>query len=520
MQPLISRSAVNTFMARPLDSFQWMKKQHRDAIAAEIRQMRPRPVFRTDPWLHQLVCFYIGCCYPEFLFLLDMGLGKSKIVLDVFNQRLRLGEARRALILVPRLINHESWANAMLDHSFFEPHCISMSDIEAKFDALMHPPGDVAVIDYQGFALAMCSKTRTTGKKMKMVPDPQKIRMVQQVYDFAVLDELHKISKGTSMWYDLLQRTLASFRAVYGLTGTLFNRDVLSLYAPYSLIDRGQTFGETDTLFKSAFFTPETSNFGTKLVFNRSMVLPLNRMIGHRSIRYADREVMDLPALRVQPPVRFHMSEETRTHFLRAVEGVINAGDRSGKKSAYVTMRQVSAGYLAWEDTHGKHRVEFKEQPKLDYLEAMLDRLDGHKLLISHEYTETGISITKRLTKLGVKHVWIHGGVKDPIGLKVQFCEDSDTRVCVMNSEAGGTGVDGLQKVCQHLLFYETPTGPTARQQMVKRLHRPGQLHRVYVTDMVLGGSTDVRILEDVLAGKDFFDRVMEGSVPRGSFFG
>ena len=521
MGPLISRSAVAAFMARPMDNFQWLKREHKQVLLDEIRQLPVRPIFKTEPWFHQLVCFYIGCCYPEFLFLLDMGLGKSKIALDVFWQRKRMREAKRLLVLVPRLINHESWENAILDHSYMQPWCVSMSDTEAKFDALLRPPGDVAVIDYQGLALACCKKVKG-GKNgnMKMVPDERKIAMLQSVYDAVVFDEIHKISKDTTMWFELLSKLTAPFRVRYGATGTLFNRDVSTLWAPFRLVDGGETFGITPALFRSAFFEQESNEFGSKLKFNRAMIGPLNNMIGHRSIRYADREVLDLPSLVVHPPVRFHMGEEYREHYLRAVQGTINAGTLEAKKSAYITMRQVSAGYLAWKDSYGQHRHQFKEQPKLDYMEAMVDRLAGQKLLVSHEYTETGVSITERLKALGIKHTWLYGGTKDSIGAKKQFCEDPDTLVMVMNPASGSEGTDGLQHVCQHLLFYESPTGPTMRHQTIKRLHRPGQKKRVYVTDMVMTGTVDKRILEDVNAGRDFFAQVMEGTNTKGTFFG
>lgn len=520
MQPLISRKAVDTFMQRPLDSFLWMKALKREDLMAELRQFPVRPMFKTRPWLHQLVSFYIGCCYPRFSFLLDPGLGKSWLSLAIFNQRLRERRAKRLLVFVPRNINHESWENAILDHTHFEPTCVNMKDSEAKFEALMKPRGEVSVVTYQGFALAMCTKARTSGGKSKMVPDPRKIKQLVQVYDAAALDEIHKVSKADTMWFDLLMKTTEHMGMVHGLTGTLFNRDVNAMWTPLRLVDAGETLGETPTLFQQGFFTSESNGFGNKLVFNRSMVGTLNKMIGHRSIRYADREVLDLPQLFIKPAVRFHMSDETREHYLRAVEGVINAGSIQGKKSAYITMRQATAGYLAWKDEHGPHRIDFKEQPKLDYMEALLDRMDGAKLVISHEYTETGLSITKRLTKLGIKHVWLHGGTKDSIATKVQFCSDPTTRVLVMNSDAGGTGTDGLQVVCSDLLFYETPTGPTPRFQVIKRLHRPGQKKRVRVTDMVMLRTCDMGIVQDVTDGKDFFERVMAGTASRGSFFG
>jgi hypothetical protein len=80
---LISRRAVAEYLERDLNSYVWMKKLPLEKIERELSYLKVRPRFKTVPWLHQLVCFYICLCEPRFLLLLDMGTGKTKIILDV-----------------------------------------------------------------------------------------------------------------------------------------------------------------------------------------------------------------------------------------------------------------------------------------------------------------------------------------------------------------------------------------------------------------------------------------------------
>ena len=74
---LISKQARLEYINREFRSFTWMKKLTEEDLRDALRRERPRPHFKTDPWLHQLVCFYIGMVEPRFLFLLDMGAGKA-----------------------------------------------------------------------------------------------------------------------------------------------------------------------------------------------------------------------------------------------------------------------------------------------------------------------------------------------------------------------------------------------------------------------------------------------------------
>ena len=140
---ILSRQALNEYLDRELESFVWMKRLRRLGIEREIESLRVRPVFKTRPWLHQLVCFYIGICRPEFLFLLDMGLGKSKILADLITQAQREKRLDRALITVPNVINMSSWSDDLEKHSDLEPWACDVESIESKWERLSNPKGDV-----------------------------------------------------------------------------------------------------------------------------------------------------------------------------------------------------------------------------------------------------------------------------------------------------------------------------------------------------------------------------------------
>ena len=97
-----SKRAVEAYTGREFSSFDWMKRLSREQLIRELSRFKVPPEFKSDPWLHQLVCQFIGMCEPRFLFLLDMGLGKSKIIVDLITQAQREGQlrGRHALITV------------------------------------------------------------------------------------------------------------------------------------------------------------------------------------------------------------------------------------------------------------------------------------------------------------------------------------------------------------------------------------------------------------------------------------
>lgn len=511
---ILSRQAVVDFQTREFDSFLWMKGLTERQLHAELCRMTVQPYFKTKPWLHQLVCFFIGVHHPEFLFLLDMGLGKSKIVLDLVTHARRTKRLRRALVTVPRMINMDSWRDDILLHSDLEPWDVNVSDTEEKWERLADPRGDLTVIDYQGLHLALSEKRPAKKGKHTLVPDEKRIRRIKKLYNFVAADESHKLTNTDSLWFALMRRLTAEAEFTYATTGTLFGRDLEDIWPQFFLVDKGETFGVNRGLFRASFFTakPNPWGRGEKYEYDGRNDAKLNQMLQHRSLRYDESEVLDLPT-RVPVVEQFSMSQEQREHYTRALEGLINAtGNLEEMKGQWVRMRQIISGYLVWDDEHGRHTLRFKENHKLDGLERLLDEMGPRaKAVVCYDYTETGQMIVDRVREMGIGHEWFYGGTKDKTASRDRFMTDPACRVFVMNSSAGGTGNDGLQKAARYMFLYETPTSPVERKQTIKRIHRPGQTMRTFIYDLVMRGSLDPGILMGIQENVDTYDSVVNG---------
>ena len=517
---IVSRQAVKDLTNREFDNYLWMKGLTREAIMQELAQMKVKPVFKTEPWNHQLVCFYIGLYHPRFLFLLDMGLGKSKLLADLITQTKRERKLEGALITVPRLINIDSWMDDLAVHSDLMGWPVNGSDVDEKWERLIEPEGDVTLIDYQGLHWALCKKEKKAGKGFTLVRDDKRVKALMKRYNFVGIDESHKLKNHNNLWFSLMNQISKQAEYVYAITGTLFGKNVEDLWAQFYLVDRGETFGENLGPFRKAFFTATMNPWkGAVYTFDKATEPKLHTMLQHRSLRYDESEVLDLPE-RVSRTRLCEMGVEQKDHYLRALEGLINAGGQLAELDAqWLRMRQIVSGYLAWHDDHGDHVIRFKENPKLDLLESLIDEMGDSKMVVCYDYTETGSMIVDRVKSMGLGYEWFYGGTKDKSASRRRFMDDPQCKVFVMNSEAGGTGNDGLQKVARYMTFYETPTNPITRQQTVKRIHRPGQLHRSFIYDLVMQRSLDKGLLAQVAEGIDVHAKVVNGMTFSKRFF-
>lgn len=517
---IVSKAALRDYISRDFDNFLWIKRASSGELRDELCRFDIRPRFKTEPWDHQLACFIIGYYFPRFLFLLDMGLGKTKIILDLLTQALREKRATRALILVPRRLNMADWVTAAEAHSDLEPYLVDCQSSEEKLERLLNPRGDFTVIDYAGLHLATSEKKKS--KKGSVLKKNQLVvEKLCRRYDFITADESHMLSNHQSLWFSIARQLTATAAFTYATTGTLFARDLEGIWSQFYLVDRGETFGPNLGLFRAAFFTAKAKPFGgVDLTFNQDQTRLLHRMIGNRSLRYEDREVRaDVPPVL---PFRqlLRLPGEQKEHYLLALQGLINAGNNLEEMDAqWFRMRQITSGYLEWKDEYGEHELVFRENPKLVALEKILDESYGNKVVITCEYVRTGKLISDWLRSRKISHEWLYGGTKDPTASKERFIKDPACRVLLMNSSVGGTGVNGLQWVAHVMVIYETPP-MSARAQVIKRLDRSGQEHPVRVVDLAVDRTIDVGLLDDIALGRDLHDRVMTGKADLKKLFG
>lgn len=512
---IVSKKAVAAYLARRLDNHLWMKKLSKEQILDELKRLRVRPTFKTDSWIHQLVCFWLGIHYPKFMFALGMGAGKTKITADIYTQLLRERKVQRGLIVTPRAINLDTWENDLLKNSDLEPWLINVTDINEKLERFQNPRGDLTIIDFPSLQWVLCAKEKINKKKSMLVIDPDRMQIARGLYgDFLGIDESHKLINRDSLWWQMVHGLSEKTTHVYGGTGTMFDADIEEAYSQMHLVDHGATFGTNVGVFRHAFMTKKIKQFaGEVWTPDKQMAPDFHRILQHRSINYEEKELHDLPE-RMYVTEKLRMGEEQRDHYLRAVEGVINAGGEIAElDNNWLRMRQITSGYLRWKDGTGDHKILFQDNPKLNALERILDELNWRlKVIVLCDYTDTGLMLTEHLKKLGVGHCWYYGGTKDKVATKNRFLDERDCRVMVANSEAVGTGTDGLQAACRYMVFYENPTPPKTRFQTEKRIHRPGMsVMRPYYYDLICRNSIDMGIIEGHKEGLDFYQTFMSG---------
>lgn len=507
---MIKKSIIDAFRKKKLNDYTFLKrlskKELKELIAEELDDFK----FKTAPYKHQLVSFYIGVCMDQFLFFLDMGLGKSKLVLDIVSYK----KLNKVLVLVPFDVNIESWEDEVKIHS--DLVCVPMYGTSEDRWKLLNEPGNVFVLNYAGLMHMVCKRSSKKGGLEIHRPTLQKFG---KMFDAIILDELHLAKNHKSLTFRILRALSKLINYRWGLTGTPFGRDPQDLWSQFYLIDHGETLGETLGIMRDAFFEKAVNDFGfTKFELSKKYQRHIFRRIHNRSIRYSDSECQDLPEL-YKNVKHVKLSGTAVDYFNKAVNGLIEAnGNRERIDNAYIRMRQISSGFLQLKDSDGKKLpvIFFPDNPKLEALKSICLEMDvKRKMVIFVRFVPSTDLITKMLADLKLPFVTAVGKTKNAPENARRFKTDPTIRFLVASVD-GGAGLGANLHVANYLTFYESPESPIKRKQCIKRVWRGGQKRKTKMVDIVAtapltGISVEQKILDYLEDGENLFSALLEG---------
>jgi SNF2 family DNA or RNA helicase len=511
--PVIAQNAITDYLQRPLEEFDWIKRVPRDALLESIGDFKLSAAY--TPFLHQLQCFALGVEFKQFMFLLDMGGGKTAVSLALFKwHRARMG-FKRMLIMVPKEVNIQSWIDEIQLHAPDLSYIALVGSTEER-QRLVFEEADLFLINYAGLQVLMTDlQTVRRKKKRKREIIPKMAKQLAQRFGMVVFDESHRAGLGNM--HSLLYRECRYFTKFtpvrYGLTGTPFGRDPTPLWSQFHVVDNGATLGDSLGLFKAAFFNAVETPWAIKHVFDERMQDDLHKMIKHRSIYYRDKEFSDLPPFPVPKKINCPFTVSAKEQYRNVVKRIQQSyGSSDELKDAFVRMRMCTSGFLSVKsEIEGRLTMYFDENPKMDALEELVHDIPlDTKAIIFHDYILTGNLICKMLRRNKLRYVTLNGRTEDQMGEMRKFLHDDSVRYLVANNETGSTGINP-QHVASYAIFYEAPVSPTTRKQAIKRLHRQGQKKRVHIYDLVVPNSVDGKILRFLKEGKNLFDAVITG---------
>lgn len=507
----ISSRATTDFLARKLRNSDKAKNLSLRALKRRLRNRHPGFDAVYEPYPYQLVMILLCLKYNRYAVLGDMGVGKTKVVIDTVRQKRRESRPHRLLAAVPNISNVGTWVDQVREHG---PDLTVAGATEGvSRDDLMQGDADVVVMTYAALMLLACDKRpKKKGKGNELFVDPKRIKALLARFDIFAADESTTLKNHQSLYYKIFKALAKSDAGIYLMTGTPFGRDPQEFWSQMFLVDGGHSLGETLGLFRKVFCTEKRSWNGkwTEYTFNPRKSELFQRHLRHASVRYADHECVGLPD-RMSQAVRVPISVEQRNEYDRILEEVRSGEALTTVESTYLLARCISSGYIPVKGPDGTAmRLTFNENPKLDLVVDHIQAMpEGRKGIVFHEYQYSGEMIEERLKAEKIRFVSVRGNKSGTTKSLERFKSDPKVRVLILSNAAGAFGLN-LQHA-NYGFFFESPTSPIIRRQAEKRIHRTGQKRHTFIYDFPAVGTVDMKIMKALAEGKDLFESIVEG---------
>lgn len=511
---VIALRAREAFLARERKDYREYKKLTNEQLEQRMRALPVKPpIWYALSWL-QKVCFIIGAETNKFIFLNDTGTGKTLLSIALIRYFRKLGKLQRALILVPNRPNKGEWADELIKHSPNSSYLVLPSNIKEKWEQLESTKTLFVIETYAGFFRMVTTKqARKKGKGNKLVLDPKLIRRVQKQFKGFVCDESVNVGNHQGLPFRACRQLAKAADVAFELTGTPFNRDPTTLWAQFFLVDGGHTLGETLGLYRSIFFK-ESKNFfsgAPEYKFSKKQKELLNSFIANKSISFPADEASLPKCVPVSKYV--DLGDDAMAYYQRFKDQLVaSRGNFVETKNAFIRMRQISSGFVGYEDdeTGERAKFEFPDNPKLDMLLSIIESTKSHKSIVFFEFNYSGEKLLSELKKLKIGTEIIYGKAKDPEGAKQRFKTSEKARVLLLqNAMAAGLNV----QVAKYGVFYESPVSASARKQSQRRVERQHSLYNtVFIYDLLMRNTVDEQILGYHKEGRDLFEAIVRGA--------
>lgn len=512
---MINKRVIKKFLNRKLEDWNCVKELTELEVWEELDLELPDEFhFKTTPWKHQAASFICGLHNKDFIFFLDMGLGKSLLVANILYLYALQGDlSGKTLILAPNEVGISEWEGQIEEHTDFT-YTSLLGKKDEKWKLFDENDTDLYIISYDGL-LSMLTALQPSKKKddktKKQQPVPKLVKKFTTAFQGLILDELHICKNMHTLAYRLCNYLAKNCDFRYGLTGTPFGRKPIDLWAQFFLIDRGETLGSTLGFFQECYFRKVGNGFGYEWQFDMAMEKKLHKAMRHKSLRYAEEELDSMPP-KVYKTIKVPFSSEAYQYYELAHADLLESqGNYQMLKNSFMRKRQIVSGYVDFKDEEeNRQRITFKENPRLDALMDYVTRTKPEsKIVIFVEFTPSGDMIAERLTKAKFKFERLYSGTKDKIAAKNNFVNDTGCKILLANSKSGGVNLN-LQ-VADHEVFYECPVSPIVRRQAEKRAPRGAKTKTTYIVDIMVKNSVDEDVWEFIKEGKDLFAALVEG---------
>ena len=467
--------------------------------------------FKTEPYAHQIKALEKSWAQETYGLFMEMGTGKSKVLVDNIAMLYDRGAIKGALIVAPKGV-YKNWHDIefpvhLPDHVehtkvLWEPNITKKKQWE--LDTLFDDKGDLKI-------LIMNVEAFSTQKGLDFAHSFLNIFLGRALIG---IDESTTIKNPTAKRTKNILKLadLAKYRRI--LTGSPVTKSPLDLFSQCKFLDPFHLGYDSYYAYRSRYAHMLDRNFGgrrVQIVGSYRRLDELAAKLEKFSYRVLKEDCLDLPA-KVFTKRLVELTDEQKKVYAQMKQMALAMLDGKIMSTVNVMtqlmrLHQVTCGHFKADD----NTITHLKNNRLDELMSLLEEVEG-KVIIWANYVEDIKIIVESLKKAygDASTVEYHGAV-DPRVRQEQIAlfqqKNGPARYFVGNTQTGGYGI--TLTAANTVVYYSNNYNLEQRLQSEDRAHRIGQTGSVTYVDLIAEGTIDEKIVKSLRSKINIANEIM-----------
>lgn len=479
--------------------------------------------FKTTPYSYQAHALDLSVNEAEFAFFLEMGCGKSKVIIDTACYLRQQGEIVGMLLVVPKGIV-ANWVHGEFPAHMWDsvPHKIGVWRASAGKKEM----GDL----FEGMMSKRTSHLRILVMNIDAFSTGRGLEFAKSFLESGPM--LMVVDESTTIKSPKARRTkgvlalgkLAKYRRI--ATGLPIEQSPLDVFSQFEFLRPGILGFRSFYGFRSVYANVVQMVHGPraydKVIGYRSLDA-LKRSMAPHSFRVTKEEA--LPYLQPKTFTRWEVEmtpEQTRLYKEMRRDAVAKLTTQYGNEEItahqavvqLLRLHQILCGHLTITAPDGSKQVQSVPSMRTAALLDILEGLPG-KAVIWVVYRCNVDEIAQAVGKVyGRESVVTYFGEtsdEDRATAIDRFQNDATCRFFVATAATGGSGL--TLTAAETAVYYANTHRAGQRAQSEDRIHRAGQHKAVTYIDMIVPNTIDEKILLALRTKRDLADLIIDGGI-------
>jgi len=464
--------------------------------------------FKTKPYAHQLTALEKSWNKENYAYFMEMGTGKTKVLIDNLAMLYDKGKVDSALIIAPKGVV-KTWYEQELpthlpDHIenvsvLWQPNITKTQ--QEKLDSLFE-------IDSALHILVMNVEALSTEKGVKFAT-----KFINSHKTLMAIDESTTIKTPTARRTKNIIKLGVNAKYKRIMTGSPVTKNPLDLYTQCEFLDPWLLDFSSYYAFRNRYALMKTmhiSGRSIQVVDKFQNLGELSDTVKQFSYRVLKEDCLDLPPKNfikrhiTLTPDQKKVYEQMKKHAIAMLNKKVTT--TVSVLTQLMRLHQITCGYVTADDGS----IQEVESNRMNELMSILEETEG-KVIIWANYQFSVKDIIQKITKKFGKQSYVDYYGLTPQEIRQEnikrFQNDPECRFIIGTPQTGGYGITLTQ--ANTVIYYSNGYDLEKRLQSEDRAHRIGQKKAVTYIDIIAEDTIDEKIVEALRKKIDIASEVL-----------